>query len=408
MHAEILAIGDEITSGQTLDTNSQWLSQRLEELGIRVLYHTTVGDELEPIAEVFRTAIARADVIVATGGLGPTADDLTRDALARVLDRELVLDQGALEHIQSLFASRRREMPERNQVQALFPAGSRMIFNPHGTAPGIFAEAPRPGRGAAMVFALPGVPAELKEMWGTVAATLSQAGGGTRVVRHRKINCFGAGESHVEAMLGDLIRRGRDPRVGITASQSTISLRITAEAASDEECSAKIEPTARLIYQSLGRLVFGEGDESLQEAVVRLLAERRLTLATSEWGTAGLIADWLGAVAGSAAWYRGGEVINGAECARLVCGELGDHEIARQMASSCRLRFGADLGLAVGCFPHADSIARQGDTVSLALATAADVRLTTVPYAAHPALVRVLCAKQALNLVRLALLEGTV
>ena len=146
MNAEIIAIGDEIVSGQHLDTNSPWLSQRLEELGVRVLYHSTVGDELEPCGDVFRRAIERADIVISTGGLGPTADDLTRDALAQATGRQLELYPQALEHVRSLFARRKREMPQQNEVQAMFPAGSRMIANPHGTAPGIDLEVPRAGK----------------------------------------------------------------------------------------------------------------------------------------------------------------------------------------------------------------------------------------------------------------------
>ncbi len=145
MNAEVIAIGDEITSGQNLDTNSQWLSQRLEELGVRVLYHSTVGDELAAGVEVFRHAIARADVVLATGGLGPTADDLTRQALAEAAERPLQLDRDAMEHIRRLFASRNRPMPASNEQQAMFPAGSRVVRNPHGTAPGIDLEVAREG-----------------------------------------------------------------------------------------------------------------------------------------------------------------------------------------------------------------------------------------------------------------------
>ena len=143
MHAEIIAIGDEITSGQSLDTNSQWLSQRLEELGVRTLFHSTVGDELAPCVEVFRCAIDRADVVVATGGLGPTADDLTREALAQATGRPLELDSEALEDIRAMFARRNRPMPRQNELQAMFPAGSRVVRNPHGTAPGIDLEVAR-------------------------------------------------------------------------------------------------------------------------------------------------------------------------------------------------------------------------------------------------------------------------
>ena len=238
MHAEILAIGDEITSGQTLDTNSQWLSQRLEELGVRTLFHATVGDELEPCAEVFQRAIDRADVVVATGGLGPTADDLTRQALAQATGRPLKLDPEALEYIRAMFARRSRPMPPQNELQAMFPAGSRVVRNPHGTAPGIDLEVPREGRAPCRVICLPGVPAEMVEMWhDSVAATIAGfVGGGRRVIRRRKINCFGAGESQIESMLPDMIRRGRQPTVGITASKATISLRIAAEGATEEEC----------------------------------------------------------------------------------------------------------------------------------------------------------------------------
>ena len=146
MRAEIISIGDELTSGQRLDTNSQWLSQRLGELGIPVVFHTTVADDLDANIEVFRTAIGRADIVVSTGGLGPTADDLTRDAIAAAAGVELVEDAAAMEHIKNLFARRKREMPERNKLQALFPRGSQVIPNPEGTAPGIDFTIPRPGK----------------------------------------------------------------------------------------------------------------------------------------------------------------------------------------------------------------------------------------------------------------------
>ena len=236
MIAEVISIGDELTSGQRLDTNSQWLSERLGELGVRVLYHTTVADDLAANVSVFRTAIQRADVIVASGGLGPTADDLTREVLAQVSRRELLLDEASLAHICGLFARYKRDMPERNRSQAFFPSGSRIIPNPNGTAPGIWMDVPRPGGGNCHIFALPGVPAELFEMFHeTVAPAVTRLNPEARVIRHRRVKCFGAGESHVEQMLPDLIRRGRQPSVGITVHAATITLRITAEGATAEE-----------------------------------------------------------------------------------------------------------------------------------------------------------------------------
>src|SRR5688572_751903 len=197
MRAEIISIGDELTTGQRLDTNSQWLSQRLNELGVQVLFHTTVADDLDANIAAFRQAVDRVDVVIATGGLGPTADDLTREVLARLTGTELVLNESALEHIRSLFARRHRDMPERNVVQAYFPAGSTVIDNPNGTAPGISIAVNRStGGGAAQVYALPGVPAEMIEMWKTsVAPDLVRLGAGQRIIRHRAIRCFGIGES---------------------------------------------------------------------------------------------------------------------------------------------------------------------------------------------------------------------
>src|SRR6186997_2405402 len=207
MRAEIIAIGDELTSGQRLDTNSQWLSQRLGELGIPVAFHTTVRDDLDDNVAAFRNAIERADVVVATGGLGPTADDLTREALAAAAGVELYEDAAALAHIRNLFARRKREMPERNKLQAQFPRGSRVVPNPEGTAPGIDLTVPRSCVPPCRVFALPGVPAELFTMWNdTVKPALVAAQPSSRIICHRRIKCFGVGESDLEAMLPDMIR----------------------------------------------------------------------------------------------------------------------------------------------------------------------------------------------------------
>ena len=379
MHAEIIAIGDEITSGQTLDTNSRWLSQRLEELGVPVHYHTTVGDQLAPCAEVFRLAIARADLIVATGGLGPTADNLTRQSLADATGRDLQLDQAALEHVRAMFSRRGRPMPPQNEIQALFPAGSRVVPNPHGTAPGIDLDAPRERRPACRVFCLPGVPAEMIEMWheSVAPAILGLLGPGRRLIRRRLIHCFGAGESQIESMLPDLIRRGRQPLVGITASKATITLRITAEGRTEEECCTGMEPTVATIRQCLGPLVFGEADDQLQHAVGRLLPRRGQTLATAECATAGLLAEWLAGLEGSADVYRGGLVLPASA------------DSAETLATRCRQQFGADYGLAVGPLPspigtEAAGEGRQPPTVQLALSSAGGIARSPSPSSSTP------------------------
>ena len=414
MHAEIIALGDEITSGQLLDSNSQWLSLRLEEMGIRVLYHTTVGDQLDAITDVFRRAIDRADVIITTGGLGPTADDLTRQAIADATGQQLVMNEEALAHVRGIFARRKYPMPDKNEVQGLLPEAGRMIHNPNGTAPGVEMTISRDGKGDCHIYALPGVPAEMREMWhDSLKASIREIGGGRRMVRHRKIKCFGAGESQVEEMLPDLIRRGREPRVGINASKTTIILRITAEGATEEECYAAMEPTVATIRECLGDLVFGEGDDELQHTVCRLLKAQNKTLATAEWGTGGLVADWLNDVPNATEVFIGGLLVSCQHAAQRTLGLTPElfqqngpisEQVAAAMATACRKQFDADYGLAVSAFPTHNPQAESPAPFYLALATPEGVTTKSHPYAAHPAILKNFCAKRALNLLRLGIM----
>jgi nicotinamide-nucleotide amidase len=403
MHAEIISIGDELTSGQRLDTNSQWLSTRLGELGVKTIYHTTVADDLAANIEVFRHAAERADLVVATGGLGPTADDLTRDAIAVAAKVDLVLDEAALGHIENLFARRKRPMPPQNRLQAMFPRGCRMIFNPAGTAPGIDIEIPRNGKSPSRIFALPGVPAEMREMWEqTVAPAIAAMIGSPQVIRHRQIKCFGVGESDLEAMLPDLIRRGRDPQVGITVHGATITLRITAHGNSAEECYRAMEPTVATIHECLGELVFGEGDDELEHAVARMLTAQQKTLATAEWASGGLIADWLSATSLANDCYIGGIVIRNAAACHQLLAAVGNDLAA--VAQACRAKFDADFGLTVGELPHVDSPAAETPLLHFAVAHRGGVTVKSAPYIGHPDILKTRGAKQALNLLRLTLL----
>ncbi len=430
MLCEVISIGDELTSGQRLDTNSQWLSERLPELGVRVVYHTTVADDLESNVRVFRAAIERADIVVATGGLGPTADDLTREAIAAATDRELVLDPAALEHIERLFARRQRPMPERNRVQAMFPAGSSVIPNPEGTAPGIDLEYTHVGeslrdshsrlgetRLRARIFALPGVPAEMKRMWEeTVAPAIRAMFPALRVICYRRIKCFGVGESDLEQMLPDLIRRGREPQVGITVSGATITLRIAASGESPAACYSAMEPTVATIHECLGDLVFGEEDDEFQDAVIRLLTANGKTLATAEWGTGGLIADWLSeASAGKkSTLYLGGFILNSPASRAELLESAGQslapdapmESFVSALAAACRLRLGADYALAVGELPDYHPTDATPPRFHYAIATPHGVRARSSPYVGPADILKLRAAKQALNLLRLELLHS--
>jgi len=406
VRAEVIAIGDELTTGQRLDTNSQWLSQRLTAMGVEVAFHTTIGDDLNDNVAAFRDAVGRVDIVVATGGLGPTADDLTRDAIAEATGTELLRDEASLVHVQQLFASRGREMPARNEVQAYFPAGSVPIPNPNGTAPGIEVSVQHAQRQPCVVFALPGVPAEMTEMWeATVAPRITLLQPEPRVIRHRRIKCFGVGESALEAMLPDLIRRHREPRVGITVSDATITLRITATGRDEEACRAAMEPTVATIHESLGTLVFGEENEELEHAVLRLLEERGLTLAVDEWATEGLLTEWLLAADTRSRVFRQGATtaaLGWPNYTPIPTAEPHSGSMAREMAEQTRSAAQADIGLAVAAFSPQ---AHQPDAeFCVAIALPGSTRKLRFDCAAHPAIIRSRTAKQALNALRLALL----
>lgn len=403
-NAEVIAVGDELVSGQRLDTNSQWLSQELGELGIRVDFHTAIGDSLANQVRAVRDAMERADIVLMTGGLGPTADDLTREALAEAAQVPLHLDPESLEHIEGLFRRRQRTMPQRNRVQAMFPQGSRIIPNPHGSAPGIDMDFPRPGRPAARVVALPGVPAEMKEMWEqTVAPRLQQQVAGQRqVIRHFRLKCFGVGESHLEAMLPDLIRRGREPSVGITVSRATITLRITARGTDEQSCQQQIDETSQVIRQCLGDLVFGCEDQELQHVVIEELQARGQTLAALEWGSRGRVSQWLASADDQANTqvFRGGTVIRALPQLESVEATPSVEQlltILERSAVEMKEKLEADWGVAVGPYPRPQS---EDDRFAMALAGPQGTTSSIGHYSGHPDILDSRAAKQCLDFLR--------
>lgn len=394
MRAEVIAIGDELTTGQRLDTNSQWISRELAVLGIPTAFHTTTTDSLDDGLEVFRTAIERADVVVVTGGLGPTADDLTRDVLALVAGEPLELCPEALAAVEARFARRAAPMPESNRRQALFPRTSRPIPNPEGTAPGIDIEIPRQSSGTSRVFALPGVPGEMKAMWAaTVLPALAAGRPDAATIRFRRIKCFGAGESAIEAMLPDLISRGRDPLVGITAHEATITLRIVAHGADEAACLAKIAPTERLIRDVLGDLVYGVEDDEIEDAALAALAQAGGTLAAAEIGTRGQVAALLAdaAARGPAGRLRGGCVLPEA-----------DGTTATALAEQARRERAATHGLGIGPVRRSEGL----ETVEIALVGPEGVQVVEHRLGGAGTVKTARAAKTAIDLVRKAVQSG--
>jgi len=413
MKAEVVSIGSEITSGHNLDTNTQWLSLRLAELGIPVGFHTTVADDFDDNVGVFRTAAGRAGVVISTGGLGPTLDDLTREVLAKLAGVDLEFHQPTWDHVVELFERRGRTVPERNKVQAMFPIGAEVLPNPIGTAPGLWMKI-----GPAIVAAMPGVPSEMHRMFEEqVRPRLVALGLGGHVLIQRKINTFGAGESAVEEKVADLTRRGHVPEVGITASDAIISLRIFARAPTLEEARAQCEPVERTIRERLGEWVFGVEDEGLQHAVARLLGERKLTIATAESITAGLVSRRLAEVPGISMWFLGGVVCYDS-CVKTdllgVPKEVIDahtavsNEAAIGIATGVRRLFKADLGVGVVGYagPDAGPDEKPVGTTFVAVASAAGVETRQFLWFGTRAEIQSRAATMALDAVRLHLMRG--
>ncbi len=411
MHAVILSIGDELVLGQTVDTNSAYLSAQLVSRGIMTRYHQTVADDVDAIARAIVQACDAGDLVIITGGLGPTDDDLTRAALAQAMSEPLVEDAQSLAQIEAFFAKLQRPMPARNKVQALRPASARSIPNSNGTAPGIQAQL----RGA-RVFVTPGVPRELFPMFeGQIAPQLPAASGG--VILTRTIHTFGMGESALAQKLGELMARDRNPKVGTTVAGGVVSARVRSEFP-EPRASQEMQATCDRVERALGPIVYGRDKDTLQQTLVSLLRERRLTLATAESCTAGLLGATLTEVPGSSEVYRGGWIVYanamktsqlGVDPRQLERFGAVSAEVALDLAEQALRRSDADLSIAVTGIagPDGGSPDKPVGTVFYGLSFRSDPRRRSAVLARFPGdrfTVRDRAAKTAMQLLRFAVL----
>lgn len=292
MKSEIISVGTELLLGQIVNTNAQIISQELQKIGMDVYYHTVVGDNKNRLMEVFHTAWNRSEVIILTGGLGPTQDDLTKETIAEYLKLPLILDENSLKKIREYFQKRQREMPINNMKQAMLPKGATAIPNQKGTAPGVILE-----KGGKTVIMLPGPPFEMEPMLKDyVIPFLSKKT--SAVIFSRVLKFYGIGESTLEEKIKDLMENQVNPTIAPLAKMGEVTLRITAKAGSTKEAMSLISPVESKIRQRVGEYLYAFDDEKIEDIVVRLLLEQNKTLAIAESCTGGLVSHKLTEVPG--------------------------------------------------------------------------------------------------------------
>ena len=417
MRVIILSIGDELVLGQIADTNAAWLSEQLVAQGLMPEYHQAVPDNLQAISAALKLAAGNADMVIVSGGLGPTPDDLTRQAMAAAAGVKLVLNKPSLEKLKVFSKKRRWIMSVNNRLQAMFPEGAVVLDNPIGTAPGFSLVL-----GKATIAVMPGVPKEMKLMFKRHIAPILTARSRSKIMTF-KLNAFGLGESVVAEKLGKIMRRERNPLVGTTVSGGVISIRIRGKF-NDEKRGARkpalpeMRKTADKIKRLLGDVVFSEGDVSLAETVGKMLLAARKTVVTAESCTAGLLAAMLTESPGASAYFLGGWVVYSN---KMKTENLGVPEgliardgavsepVARKMAEGALARSGADYALAVTGIagPGGGSPKKPVGTVWIALARrkkpGVDVYAEKRIFPGDRASVRERAAKTALNILRLSL-----
>lgn len=350
--AEIITVGTELLLGQLVDTNTTFIAKALADAGIDVHRQTSVGDNAERIASAVREALARADVVVIAGGLGPTVDDLTRDGVAQAIGRPLELHSHSLQRIQTMFARLGRPMADNNMRQAMVPSGAHVLDNDQGSAPGFIIE-----EGSRAIAAVPGVPREMKAMIADqVVPWIVKRHAVTATIVTRVLNTISMGESDLDSRIADLFQAGVNPSIAVLAHFGQVDVKLTAKAATREQALAMIDDLEPRVRERLPDCIYAVNGGPIEQAVGELLRARGWTVATAESCTGGLIASTITSIPGASDYYLGG-VVSYADAAKLdfldVAPELIEHhgavseEVATAMAVGIQARLHASCAIAV-------------------------------------------------------------
>jgi nicotinamide-nucleotide amidase len=412
MRAEIVAVGTELLLGQIVDTNSSWLGEQLAAIGVDSYFQTKVGDNQARIVAVLRQALDRSDVVLVTGGLGPTQDDITRESIAELLGVELEYDPAIAAAITARFAVRNRPMPANNLRQAYVPAGCTAITDPYpGTAPGLVCPV-----GDKVIYAVPGVPSEMRAIASRfVLPDLTRRGGTVGIIASRTLRTWGESESGVAERLADRVieldRTGVATIAFLASGIEGIKVRLTCRAPSMAEATAVLDVEEAAVRAILGDIVFGIDDDNMEMAVIALLQERGLTLATAESVTGGLIGARLTAVPGASAAFRGGVISYASEVKYDVLGlpegPVVTASAAEQMALGAQRVLGADVGLGItGVAGPTEQEGVPVGTVFVGLAVGVEVTVSHLILPGDRRSVRDFSTISALDLLRRRLLAS--
>lgn len=404
MRAEIIATGTELLTGGVLDTNSLYLSEELMLIGIETAFKTVVGDDEKDLEESLRRSIARVNVVIVTGGIGPTEDDITRKVVAKVVKKRMVLNEDALKAIHTRLLG--RDYGASNDRQALIPSGARLLQNPAGIAPGFFID-----EEGLFIAVLPGVPKEMRAMFSEgLRPVLEERFAGRMFIRRRVLRTCGMSESAVNQAIQETLKR-EVPVVGLTVKETGVDIRISAREPNAEQSQAQVDRTDAAIREKLGDAVYGVDGQELEEVVGALLKQRRLNLAVAESCTGGLIGGRITNIAGSSEYFERGVVVYSNSAKTEMLGVMQDlierhgavsSEVAAAMAQGIQQSARTDLGLAVTGIagPGGGTEQKPVGLVLVALATAQGVKTSEYRFLGDREQVRLKASQMALDMVR--------
>jgi nicotinamide-nucleotide amidase len=415
--AGIVSIGNELLTGQTINTNASYLSERLLSIGIPVISSYTIGDDTDAIVRAFDLASSDAEVVLATGGLGPTDDDLTRLALAEFLGVELQLQNELLQKIQNFFTKRNLQMHAKNKIQAYIPAGTKALANNLGTAPGIMAEVNGrvpAKRGPKLLIALPGVPSEMERMFEESVIPELQRLAVRQAVVVRKLKCFGTGESTIAGLLGPIMQRGRNPLINCTVQYGVITVHIIATAKDKNIAQKMAEEDEKSLRSKLGELVYGTGEQTLAEVVGEKLVQQKKTIAVAESCTGGCLAKLLTDIPGASRYFTYGWVTysNSAKTSELGVGadlieKYGavSEQVACAMAQGARKKARTDFAVGITGIAGPSGATEQKPVGLVYISVDSDNECETrrCLFSHDRVLIRLRAANTALNMLRLKL-----